>query len=418
MSSAATTAGVHGTGSMRPSRPHHKRRAILVAALALFAVVLLLAAVKGTQIFELVSFGKHAQKMGPPPEAVSTFVAQEQTWEETIPSVGSVSSTRGVSISNDSPGIVTRIAFESGDTVKQGQVLVELDTRVESAQLASAKARMELAKTNAERTRKLAASGAVTNAQLENDESQLAAASADVNALAAQIERKVVRAPFGGKLGIRLVNVGQYLAPGTKITDLESEQGTYVDFALPQQDLASIAVGMPVRISASHVEQGSDAGATAPPTIAGSIYAIDPTVDPATRNIRVRASVEGAEKTLRPGMFVDVQIVEPKKAQVVAVPETAIVHASYGDSVFVVEDEKDTSGAVVHAPDDSVSKIVRQQFVRRGDARGDFVAVVDGLSAGAEVVSEGAFKLRNRARVAVKNDVQPKPQLEPHPPNR
>jgi membrane fusion protein (multidrug efflux system) len=218
-----------------------------------------------------------------------------------------------------------------------------------------------------------------------------------------------VRAPFDGKLGIRLVNVGQYLAPGTPITVLESSDATYVDFSLPQQDLPRLSVGMPVRLAFGTSHGGSAGNSTQ--STGGSISAVAPEVDPSTRNIGVRASVPTSATWLRPGMFVEVAVVEPQKEAVVAIPETAVVHASYGDSVFVVEDAKPENGA-------PAGKAARQQFVQLGPTRGDFVSVTKGVGAGQTVVSAGAFKLRNGMRVTVSNAVEAQPELQPSPPNR
>jgi membrane fusion protein (multidrug efflux system) len=367
------------------------------------AIIAVLAGLKGAQIATLMRAGKKAQAAGPPPETVGSFVAEQQTWNETLESVGSVASSRGVSISNDAPGIVTKISFESGKKVRAGQVLVELDARVDRAQLASARARHGLAATNAERTRTLARSGAVAPAQKDTDEAQLASAVAEENALLAQIERKTVRAPFAGTLGIRLVNVGQYLAPGTPITVLESDESTFVDFTLPQQRLGAVAVGMPVRLTSAG-DEGSG------PT-EGRVNAIEPAVDPATRNVKLRATLPGERDHLRPGMFVNVSVVLPTEARVVAIPATAVVHASYGDSVFVVEGGSNSGRS-------KTPKNVRQQFVRLGQSKGDFVAIEDGIKAGDEVVTAGAFKLRNKARVVVNNDVKIQPEVAPRPPNR
>ncbi len=397
------TGGMAGTDAPPPLHPRHSRRLLVLTALALALLVVVLAAVKGAQIGKAIAAGKKAQAAGPPPEAVSTVVASAESWDETLRSVGSVTTARGVSISNDAPGIVWQIHFESGATVAAGDVLVELDTRVERSQLASARARERLASSNLARTRSLVESGAIGSAQLDTDSAQLDGAKADADALAQQIERKIVRAPFAGKLGIRLVNVGQYLAPGTPITELESADGTYVDFDLPQQDLARLSVGMPVRIEM----EATDGGVAGQPSD-GAIAAVAPEVDPTTRNIRVRASVPPKDARLRPGMFVDVEVVLPQKASVVAVPQTAVVYASYGDSIFVVEAPGQAGGA----------KVARQQFVKLGPSRGDFVAVADGVTAGQEVVTGGAFKLRNGTRVSVNDAVEPRPELQPHPPNR
>lgn len=389
-----------------PHRPRRgRRKPYLFVALGLLLLVGALAALKGAQIGTLIKFGKRAQAAGPPPETVSSFLAQEQTWNETLESVGSVSSSRGVSIGNDAPGVVSKIAFESGATVRAGVVLIELDASVERAELAAARARRELAATNAARTRTLAESGSIPQSQRDTDEAQLAAATGDERAIAAQIERKIVRAPFAGKLGIRLVNIGQYLPPGTPITVLESDESSYVDFTLPQQSVGSVAVGMPVELS---LETGD--GGVAPPA-QGKIYAIEPALDPATRNVKLRSTVPSERNDFRPGMFIKVSVVQPMTEHVVAVPATAIVHASYGDSVFVIEPDKAATGG-------TPAKIVRQQFVRLGDTRGDFIAVTNGVKPGDEVVTAGAFKLRNRARVVVNNDIKVRPELAPRPANR
>ncbi len=373
----------------------------LAVALGLVVVVGGLAALKGAEISVAMAAGKKAQNAGPPPETVNTFVAKEETWDVTLDSVGSVAAARGVSISNDAAGIVSRIHFESGETVRRGEVLVELDTRVERAQLAAARARKTLAAVTLERTSRLVATRSVPRDQLDADQSAMDQATADVAAVQAQIEKKVVRAPFAGKLGIRLINVGQYLPPGTPITVLEAPESIYVDFALPQQDLSRASIGMPVRLTSDAGARTAGGDAAAPQTARGSLFAIDPQIDPSTRNIKLRASVPPKATWLQPGMFVRVAVIEPESARVVAVPATAVLHASYGDSVFVVEGGK-----------------ARQQFVRTGRSRGDFVAITEGVKVGQEVVTGGAFKLRNGARVTVSNQVGPTPQLAPHPPNR
>ncbi len=410
MGTIATLTNASGdSGDYRaPSGRRRRRTRYVPVALGLLLVIGILGGLKCAQISTLKAAGSRAQKAGPPPETVNTTVAEEQNWDQTLDSVGSVTAARGVSISNDAAGVVMRINFESGAAVEQGQVLVELDARAERGQLASARAHKKLDATNAGRSRNLAASGSISKAQSDADETQLEASTADMSALVGQIERKIVRAPFRGKLGIRLVNVGQYLSAGTPIAVLESSESDYVDFSLPQQDLARVAVGMPVRIS---LDSG-DAG-VAPGPVEGSLFALDPAIDPTTRNIKLRATIPAEADWLHPGMFVNVSVVEPTKETVVAVPAMALVHASFGDSVFVVEDEKDAAGNAVNGPDGKPSKIVRQQFVRA-----DFVAIKEGLKPREEVVSAGAFKLRNKMRVRVSTDVQLHPELSPHPPNR
>jgi membrane fusion protein (multidrug efflux system) len=386
---------------------------ILVAVGISLAVIGLLAGTKFAQISSLMRFGKAAQAAGPPPEAVGTAVAKGAEWESVLESVGSVEAGRGVTISNEVPGVVRAIRFDSGAKVHQGQVLVELDSSVERAQLSSLQARRDLATTSAVRTRQLAAGGASTKAQLDADESQLKTVSADAQALTAQIEKKSIRAPFGGKLGIRSVNLGQYLNPGTPITVLESTDAVYIDFTVPQQQVARVPVGTAVRITLPGTEPLR--------TLPGKIAAVDPSVDPVTRAVKLRASVD-ADKTsaneLRPGMFVNVSVVLPDRASVVFVPATSIMRAPYGNSVYVVEDKKDEAGHPVTGFGGKPAKVARQQFVRLGVSRGDFVAIDEGVTAGQEVVALGAFKLRNGAPVFVNNEIQLSPSQTPNPQNR
>jgi len=375
----------------------------IVVALGISVLVVgLLAGTKAAQISSLMRFGKAAQAAGPPPQAVGTAVAKGAEWESLLQAVGSVQAGRGVTISNEVPGVVRAIRFESGAKVRPGQVLVELDASVERAQLSSLHARRDLATSSATRTRRLEAGGASTKAQLEADEAQLRTVSADAQALVAQIERKTIRAPFGGKLGIRSVNLGQYLNPGTPITVLESQDAVYIDFTVPQQQLARVPVGSPVRISLPDTQP--------PRALAGKVAAVDPNVDRVTRAVKLRASVD-ADKlrdVLRPGMFVNVSVVLPERASVVFVPATSIMRAPYGNSVYIVED----------GPGGKPAKVVRQQFVRIGVSRGDFVAIDEGVTAGQEVVTLGAFKLRNGAPVFVNNDIQLSPSASPNPQNR
>jgi membrane fusion protein (multidrug efflux system) len=377
---------------------------IAVAVGISLAVIGVLAGTKFAQISSLMRFGKAAQAAGPPPEAVGTAVAKGAEWESVLESVGSVAAGRGVTISAEVPGVVRAIRFDSGAKVRAGQILVELDASVERAQLSSLQARRDLATTSAARTRRLEAGGAVTKAQLDADEAQLKTVSADAQALTAQIEKKTIRAPFGGKLGIRSVNLGQYLNPGTAITVLESLDAVYIDFTVPQQQIARVPVGTAVRISLPDTQP--------PKTLAGKVAAVDPNVDPVTRAVKLRASVdETSAAELRPGTFVNVSVVLPEKASVVFVPDTAIMRAPYGNSVYIVENKPDGPGG-------KPGKVARQQFVRIGVSRGDFVAIDEGVTAGQEVVTLGAFKLRNGAPVFVNNEIQLNPSQTPKPQNR
>jgi membrane fusion protein (multidrug efflux system) len=379
------------------------------AVLALLVVVLGLAATKFEQISSLIAMGHAMAKAGPPPEAVGTTVARVDTWQETIDAVGSVAAARGVTVSNDAPGIVSAIHFESGKMVQEGDVLVELDSNVERSQLAAVEARRELAQINAGRTRALVATESLPRSQQDSDDAVVKTSRSDLEALRAQVARKTVRAPFAGKLGIRQVNLGQYLNSGTAITSLEATETVFVDFSLPQQRLSTVSLGMPVLVV---IEGENDK-----PPADGVIKAIDPSIDAATRSLKLRASLPNHDARLLPGMFAKVSVVLPDKRDVVVVPVQSVVHASFGDSVFIVEDRKDSEGHVMASPA-GAPKAARQQFVKLGDTRGDFVSVLDGLVAGQEVVSAGAFKLHNGASVSINNSVQAKAELSPHPENR
>jgi membrane fusion protein (multidrug efflux system) len=381
---------------------------ILVAILAVVLVVGGLAAVKYKQISSLIAVGHAMEKSGPPPEAVGSATVKQDTWQDSLDAVGSVAAARGVTVSNDAPGVVSAIHFESGQVVRQGQILVELDSNVERAQLESAEARRELAQVNAKRTRALVASQALPSAQQDNDDAVVKTSHSDLDLLRAQIARKVVRAPFTGKLGIRQVNLGQYLNPGTAVAVLETTDRVFVDFTLPQQKLKSVALGMPVRI----VVEGEG---VAPAD--GTVSAIDPTIDSTTRSIKLRASLTNADEKLLPGMFAQVSVILPEKHDVVLVPANAVVHASYGDSLFVIEDRKDEAGNLLKTADGAQAKVARQQFVKTGQTRGDFVAIANGVKAGQDVVTAGAFKLRNGAPIAIDNTVQAKAEIAPHPEN-
>jgi membrane fusion protein, multidrug efflux system len=267
----------------------------------------------------------------------------------------------------------------------------------------------DLALQNVQRTRALAQTNTVSQAKVDADESQLKAAESQISGLQAQINRKVVRAAFSGRLGIREVNLGQYLSPGTTLTTLEALDSVFVDFQLPQQMLSSVTPGLAVRIS---IEGTTGTQAE------GTVAAVDPSIDEATRTIRVRARVPNAEQKLRPGMFADVALLLPKRENIVALPLTAVVHAPYGDSVFVVEPPKPDKNGKLPGPPGVPVKVARQQFVKLGEARGDFVAVLDGVKSGQEVVTAGAFKLRNNATIVINNNVGQKPQVAPRPENR
>jgi membrane fusion protein (multidrug efflux system) len=382
------------------------RRAIIVAA-GLFVIVGGLAGLKFWQISTLIAVGRTMEEAGPPPEAVGSAIATTESWPVTLTAVGTVTGVEDVTVSTEQPGIVSRLGFESGDMVREGQPLVELETTVEEAQLASAKARRDLARVTAGRTRALVEKEAIAISEQDRDDSALAAAEGDLKAIEAQIEHKRVRAPFSGRAGIRSVNIGQYLAAGTVVTTIESVAGLWVDFSLPQEQLGRVTVGTPVKVTLRDQSP-----------LDGRVTAVDSAVDPQTRNIKLRATLSARRAPLRSGMFVTVAVMLPVDSTVVVVPSTAVVHAPFGDSVFVLEPKPPGSPGTTLTPRGQLVKIARQQFVKLGPARGDFVAIAKGLAAGSEVVAFGAFKLRNGSPVVVDNRDQPKQALSPQPEDR
>jgi membrane fusion protein (multidrug efflux system) len=375
------------------------------ALLLLLAIVGGLVYVKFAQISMLIGFGEQMEAAGPPPEAVSTAVAEAATWEASVPTVGTIASSKGVAISTEVAGVVTAIEFTSGANVERGAVLLQLDARVEKAQLASAQVKRNLALTTVKRGRALVGQGAESQAQLDADENAYQSASAEIEVLKAQIARKTIRAPFSGRLGIREVDIGQYLNPGTIVTTLESVEGVYVDFDLPQQQ--KVSRGQKVRVTINgRPELVGD----------GEIVAIEPKVDPTTRMTKLRATLPDTATEVHPGMFVNVEVIQPEQAAVVAVPATAILYATYGDSVFVVEPPETPTEAT--GPGGQPVMNARQQFVRLGQRRGDFVSILEGVTAGQEIVTEGAFKLRHNSPVYVDNARALTASLDPTPVNR
>jgi membrane fusion protein (multidrug efflux system) len=351
-----------------------KRMAVMLMGMA--GLVGILGVAKVLQVQAAIA---QASSYQPPPEAVTTIVAGEAPWPQTLHAIGTVAAVHGVTVSADLPGLVESIGFDSGRSVRAGEVLVRLDTRQERAQLAAAEAQLELTRLNLERTRDLVAQGVVSRADNDRVVAENKQAEARVGEIRATIDRKQIRAPFSGILGIRQVNLGQYLSGGDPIVALQSLDPVYVNFAVPQQNVAQARVG----------------------------GAVNSVVDDATRNVQVQATLANPRGRLRPGMFVEAEVVVGESRPVVALPASAIGYAPYGDSVFVVDDMK--------GPDGQSYRGVRQQFVKLGDARGDQVAVLSGLHAGEEVVTSGAFKLRNGAAVRVDNAVQPSNDPAPTP---
>ncbi len=369
---------------------------IALTCLALLLVLGAIAGVKALQIRALIASGK---SMTPPLEAVTTAVVRAETWETTLNAIGSFAAVQGVTLSAEVAGTVSKIDFESGASVAAGAVLVELDTSVEQAQLRSAEATAELARLNLARARDLRLQNTNSQADLDSADAQAKQAAAQADNLRAILAKKLIAAPFAGRAGIRLVNVGQFLPVGTPIVSIQALDPIFLNLSLPQQQLGQVTEGLTARVvTDAHPGQ----------LFAGKVTAINPDLDPTTRSVKLQVTLPNAESRLRPGMFGTVSIVLPVTAPVIVIPATAVLYAPYGDTVFVVEEKKNEATGVTQT-------VVRQQFVRLGTARGDFVAVTSGLKEGDTVVSAGVFKLRNGSAVAVHNELAPNAQLAPKP---
>jgi len=334
----------------------------------------------------------------PPPEAVTTIVARQEKWSATLNAIGTLAAVQGVLVSADLPGIVERIDFQSGDSVQDGDVLVQLDTTQERAQLPAAESARDLAHLNFERLKSLVEEGAISRADYDRAAAEEKETEAKIGEIRATIARKAIRAPFSGILGIRQVNLGQYLSSGNAIVPLQSLDPIYVNFSVPQQEAENVPVGRSVRVTTSDSK---------PMEIEGQVTAVNSTVDEATRNFLIQATLSNPAKALRPGMFVQTEIVLGESRAVIPLPASAISYAPYGDSVFIIAKMKGPKGETYRG--------VRQQFVTLGTSRGDQISVLTGVKPGDEVVSSGVFKLRNGAAVLVDNKTQPGNSPAPKP---
>jgi membrane fusion protein (multidrug efflux system) len=367
----------------------------LILVLGVVAVIIM---ALGFAKFRQIESAVHAGAFQPPPEAVTSIVTQREQWPASMTAIGTIEAVHGVMVSADLPGTVARINFDSGKPVREGEVLVELDTRQERAQLAALQAQRDLAHVNFGRMEELVKEGVISRMEYDQATAQQKATEANVAEIRATIERKTIRAPFSGILGIRKVNLGQYLPAGSPVVSNQSLNPIYVNVGVPQQAAAQVHVGRKLRVTTEDV---------AGKVFAGSVTAIDSEVDQTTRNIQVQATLSNPEGKLRPGMFVQVEMPLGASRQVIALPASAINYAPYGDSVFVITDLKDPTGKTYRG--------VRQQFIKIEGARGDQVGVISGLNPGEEVVTSGVFKLRNGAAVQVNNKVQPGNSPAPKP---
>ena len=370
------------------------KKRVIFTIVGLLVLIGVLAGIKGLQISQMVANGK---QFVPPPETVTAFEVHPDSWESLLTSVGSLEAVQGVMVTAELKGKVEDIAFKPGEMVRAGDLLVQQDISSETAQLRASEASAALAKITLERIRKLLTEKTVSQSQYDNADAQYKEAAAQLDTIRSAISKKTIRAPFAGRLGIRLINLGQILNEGDAIVSLQSLDPIFVNFSLPQQQLAQVQPGLTVRMT-TDVLPGR--------VIEGKITAINPAVDAATRNIRVQATAANPQEKLRPGMFVNVAVVLPAQEKVLPIPATAVLYAPYGDSVFIVEEKKIDKNS-------PPSKIVRQQFVQLGKKRGDFIAVASGLNGGETIVSTGVFKLRNGQAVVVNNALAPEFKLMP-----
>ncbi len=382
--------------SNRPTQSPLSGKGIVIAIALLLAIGVFVVGIKFLQIGKMMSM-PHTM----PPTTVTSASVKEEDWAPRLTAVGSVSAVQGAVVSTELSGVVSEINFDSGAVAKKGEVLMKLDASQEEALLRSAEADAQLAGTDLERSRDLAMKKVVSGAELDSAQSKFRRMNAVVDQMRSSIAKKTVIAPFDGQLGIRQVNVGQMINAGQQVVGLTALDPLYVDFALPEQYLSKLAKGLEVTVQ-SDAFPGRQ--------FKGKLTAINSMVDPVTRNVPLQATLDNPDHALHPGMFAKVEVALSETKKTIVIPGSAVSYAPYGDSVFVIEKQKDPKTG-------KESDMLRQQFVRVGEARGDFVAVTQGLKEDQTVVSTGVFKLRNGMAVAVNNDLAPKPELNPKPPD-
>ncbi len=380
-----------GKFSMKPTT-----KWVWIVIVGLVGVLLFFGGIKAWQIMTLISSGK---KMVLPPTTVTSAAAKMGDWQPMLTAVGSISPVEGAMISAELAGTVSEINFKSGALVKKGDVLLKLDFSAEEAQMRSAEADAELAKKDFERAQDLAARQVISAAELDAAQSKYSQKKAAVENMQSVIDKKQIRAPFDGTAGIRAVNPGQMVKVGDPLVSLQALDRVFVDFSLPQQQLAEIHADLPVKVTTDALPDRE---------FDGKLTAVNSAIDPATRNVSLQATLENADHALRAGMFARVKVLLPQKKQTLFVPSTAVSYAPYGNSVYVIEKKADEKTK-------KEGLILRQAFIRTGETRGDFVAITDGLKANEQVVSTGVFKLRNGMNVVIDNKLAPKAELNPKP---
>lgn len=365
-------------------------------------LLVLIGVLGGLKVSQFQAMAQAGASMVPPPEVVSSQAVKRENWEQVRRSVGSLEAVRGVTVTADFSGRVDSVLFVSGAEIKKGGLLLQQNTDAEQAQLRAAQANLALAKANLTRSKELLAKRVASQSQYDAADAEYKAAQAQVENIEVTIAKKTISAPFDGRLGIRQVNLGQDIQQGEPIVSLQADEEMLINFSLPQKDLAVLSLGLVVRVTTDAVP-GRE--------YTGIITAINPEVNVKSRNVLVQAKLNNDNhKSLMPGMFASVVVVLPKQRSVLSVPATAISYATYGDSVFVLHEEKNEAG--------NAAVVATQQFVQLGEARGDHIEILKGITEGQAVATAGIFKLRNGASVTINNDVVPAFETNPNPADR
>ncbi|WIG56508.1 MAG: CzcABC family efflux RND transporter, membrane fusion protein [Rhodanobacteraceae bacterium] len=394
------------------ARPKQRKRLIIVIA----AVVILFGLLIAFNTFKGIMIGKFMKSMANPPQTVSTMTAEYQDWQPHVEAVGNVRAVHGSDLAFDVAGLVESVDVKSGTDVKKGQVLVKLVDDQDRATLASLQAAAQLAALTAERSKKQLAVQAISKAQYDTDMANLKSAQANAASQQALVDKKTLRAPFAGRVGIITANAGQYISAGTAVVTLQQLDPVYVDFTVPQSSLATLRTGGKVEVTADAFKGK---------TFSGEVSATDPKIDLSTRNVGVEATIANPDKLLMPGMFTKVAVDSGSQQRYLTLPQTAISYAPYGDTVFVVregqppasgDDGKPAKASANAAKDKNApDHYVQQVVVTVGPTRGDQVAVLSGIKAGDVVVTSGQLKLRNDTPVNINNKVEPAFSPNPHP---
>lgn len=386
------------------------KKKIIFTVLGLLILISVIAAIKVSQIVTLMQLGENSVE---PSVTISSIDVKPYQWESTLTAIGSLEAAKGLDVTADLSGRITKIAFDAGTEVSAGDLLVEQDISTETAQLRAAKSETILSKNNFDRVKQLHQRKVASQSEYDNAKNAYQSALAAADNIRAAIEKKSIRAPFSGRLGIRLVNLGQSINAGQPVVSLQSTELMFVNFFLPQQNLPLLQKGLTVRLRTDAVPNK---------IFVGTINAINPEIDSDTRSVEIQALLANPENQLLSGMFTNIEVVLPELEDVLIVPVTAVKYATYGASVFVIEPQvkastvtppKTDQDSVVAANDTAEQWVVRQQFVRLGETRGDYVVVTKGLSSGQRIVSTGVFKLRNGAPVVINNDIVPEFSLKP-----